>query len=169
MKNVAKTVAILAVMTALSLVLSLVESLIPMPIPIPGIKLGLANIVTLVLLKRFGLSSILSVSATRCVLAAVFSGAVSSLMFGLAGGMSSAVVMWLFHRKSKLKLSLTGVSIIGAATHNTAQIAVAMLMMRDTAVLNYLPVLLLFSVPAGFAVGFCALKTLSVLPDSFYA
>jgi heptaprenyl diphosphate synthase len=168
MMSAARRVATLAVMTALSMVLSLVESFIPAPVPILGIKIGLANIVTLVMLNKYGLLSILSVSAARCVLAAVFSGAVSSLMFSLAGGISSAIVMWLFYRKLIFKLSLSGVSIIGAAIHNTAQIMVAMLLMKDAAILYYLPILLMLSVPAGFVVGFCGLKISSILPDSFY-
>ena len=154
----ARKVALLAIMTALSLVLSFAESFIPMPVPVPGLKIGLANIVIIVLLTGYGLGPVLSVSVARSVLAAFFTGAVTSMMFSLAGGVSSCVAMWLFYRKLGLKLSLIGISIIGALVHNSAQIVVAMLLMRDTAILYYLPALLLFAIPAGFAVGLCGGK-----------
>ena len=154
----AKKIALLAVMVALAVVLSLLESLIPAPAPVQGLKLGLANIVALVLLIRFRLTDVLVVSIMRSVFAAFFSGAISSMMFSLAGGILSCLIMWLFYRKINLNISIIGISIIGAATHNTAQIFVAMFLMKDMAILRYLPVLLLSSVFTGFAIGFCAIR-----------
>jgi heptaprenyl diphosphate synthase len=147
-------------MTALSMALSLAESYIPIPIPAPGIKLGFANIVTLILLIKFNLPSALMVSAARSVLAAVFSGAASAMLFSLAGGISSCVTMWLFLKLINLDFSLIGVSIIGAATHNTAQILTAMLLMNDGAILYYLPILLLCGIASGTVIGFLAIRAM---------
>ena len=155
--NVGK-IAALAFMTALSMVISMMESYVPIPVPVPGIKLGLANIVTLVLLTDFGFLQALAVSIARCVLTAVFSGAISAMLFSLAGGLSSCFVMGAFYYVIKMDFSLTGISIIGAAVHNAAQILVAMFLMRNTAIIYYLPVLILCSIATGFITGICATR-----------
>ena len=153
-----RRIAALAVLTAVSMVLSLVETYIPVPIPVPGVKIGLANIVTLVLITNFDIMSALTVLIARCILSAVFSGSINAIFFSLAGGISSCAVMWLFYRKIHLDFSLIGISVIGAAAHNTAQIMTAIVLMKDGAILYYLPVLLLCGLVTGFAIGVCGTR-----------
>jgi heptaprenyl diphosphate synthase len=141
-------------MTAAAMILSVVESLFPVPVPIPGIKIGLANVVTLLILKRYRrLSYAAAVTVVRCVLAAAFSGTVMVLLYSVAGGLVSCFVMWLLLSSRRELFGAVGVSVVGAVTHNTAQVLVAMLLMRDSAVMYYLPVLLVAGAIAGAAIG----------------
>ena len=110
-----------AMLTALALGLSTLENLFPVTlfIPLPGVKLGLANIVTLYALYALGFPSALAILLVRCTLGALFAGNASALLFSLLGGLSALLVMALLSRTKKL--SIFGVSIAGAAAHNCGQ------------------------------------------------
>ena len=158
----AKAVALCAVMVTLALALSLAERLIPLPLPLPGVKLGLANVVTLVALalfkKRYGAMILLC----RCLLGAIFGGGITGLLFSLCGGVLAFGAMALAMRGRKL--SVYGVSVLGAAAHQIGQILAAMGLMGSMAVGAYLPWLLLTAVATGLLTGgLCAgvLKGLS--------
>ncbi|MCL2058918.1 MAG: Gx transporter family protein [Oscillospiraceae bacterium] len=152
-----------ALMTSVAFVLSAAESMIPVPVPAPGIKLGLANIVTLLLLldSQYPYYALV-VTFARCVLAAAALGAMSTLLFSLAGGIFSCIIMWLLLRFNS-PFSATGVSVAGAVAHNLAQLTAASFVSRDAAVFNYLPILLITGVAAGCATGFIALKVRGIL------
>ena len=139
-----------AILICLALALSYVERLIPLHllIPLPGIKLGLANIVTLVVLYCTDAKTAFAVLIPRCVLGAVFGGSVTSLLFSLCGGILALALMSLVRRSSAL--SVYGVSILGAAAHNVGQIAAAMLLMHSVYVAAYLPFLLIAALFTGF-------------------
>ena len=132
-----------AVLAALALALSYMESFFPLAliVPLPGVKLGLANIVTLYALYAIGFPSALAILLVRCTLGALFAGNASALLFSLLGGLSALFVMALLS-KSK-KLSIFGVSIAGAAAHNCGQVCAALITLGSTAPLYYLPFLLL--------------------------
>ena len=147
-----KELAVCGMLTALAIILSIVERMFPLDaiIPIPGVKLGLANVVTLFALT---LRDSLAVVVVRVTLASLLMGSVTAFLFSLFGGLLALFVMWaLLHAEGKF-CSLLGVSVAGAAAHNIGQIAAAVLWMKTTAVLAYLPYLLLMSVPLGLVTG----------------
>ena len=145
-----------AVLSALALALSYMESFFPLPllIPLPGVKLGLANIVTLFALYALGSSSALAILVVRCLLGAMFAGNASALLFSLLGGLCAMLLMIALHKIPAL--SVYGVSIGGAAAHTCGQVAAAMLTLGSAAPLTYLPFLLLLSPFTGALTGFIA-------------
>ena len=128
MKIKTRELTLCAVLAALALALSYMESFFPLAliVPLPGVKLGLANIVTLYALYALGFPSALAILLVRCTLGALFAGNASALLFSLLGGLSALLVMALL--SGAKKLSIFGVSI---------------------AALYYLPFLLLVSLFTG--------------------
>lgn len=158
-----------AMLISLALALSYAERFIPlqMLIPLPGIKLGLANIVTLTALYLLGAKSAFTILVLRCFLGSLFGGGITGFLFSLCGGLLSMTVMTFTRRLTCF--SVYGVSILGAAAHNIGQIAVAILLMRSVYIGAYLPYLLIVALFTGFATGSaCAgiLKILLRLRDS---
>ena len=146
---------ILALFTAAALILSLVESAFPPLVPIPGIRLGLANIVTLIILLNFTPGNALCVLLARILLASIFSGQAMSLLYSLAGGIVCFLVMWGINRL------LTGhyiflTSILGGCFHNIGQILAAFLITGTAGVFAYLPILLISGIVTGLFTGLCA-------------
>lgn len=146
-----KQVTAMALLTALALVLSRLERMIPLElvIPLPGVKLGLANTVTLFALYRLNLPAAMMILAARCLIGALFSGNMTALAFSLTGGVIAMLVMWAA-RKCR-HLSVWGVSVLGAAGHNVGQILIAALLMHSVYVVGYLPYLLLIGTVCGCA------------------
>ena len=138
-----------AVLTALALALSVAEGLVPLALifPLPGLKLGLANLVTVYALCRLSGREALLILVCRCVLGALVGGRLSALAFSLSGGLLALGVMAVLLRLPAL--SLFGVSIAGAAAHNTGQILAAIAVLGTRAPLVYLPPLLLCSLITG--------------------
>ena len=148
-----KRLTLCAILIALALALSYTERFIPlqMVIPLPGVKLGLANIVTLVALYLMGPKAAFAILIPRCIFGAVFGGGITGLMFSLTGGIFAMAVMAL-GRKIPL-FSIYGVSILGAAAHNIGQILAAMVLMNSVYIGAYLPYLLAVALFTGFATG----------------
>ena len=142
-----------AVLTALALALSVAEGLVPLTIifPLPGLRLGLANLVTVYALCRLSGREALLILIARCLLGSLLGGNLMALAFSLTGGLLALAVMALLLRLSCL--SLFGVSIAGAAAHNTGQILAAMVVLLSRAPLVYLPPLLLCSLVTGAVTG----------------
>ena len=153
MKWTTKNLALCAVLTALALGLSTLENLFPvsLAVPLPGVKLGLANIVTVFALYVLGPGQAMLILLARCFLGAVFAGNMNALLFSLLGGVTAMLVMIVLSRSRRL--SVYGVSIGGAAAHNCGQIAAAVLSLGNTAPLYYLPVLLGVSLFTGALTG----------------
>ncbi len=151
-----RRIALCAVLAALALTFSYLESFFPLAlfVPLPGVKLGLANIVTVFALYFLGASSALAILLVRCLLGALFAGNASALIFSLLGGFSAMLVMILL-RRCRI-FSIFGVSIGGAAAHNCGQILAALLTLGNAAPLAYLPVLLLVSLLTGSLTGLIA-------------
>ena len=150
MKISTRQLALCAVLTALALGLSTLENLFPVTlvIPLPGVKLGLANIVTVFALYQLGPLPALCILAARCLLGSLFTGNASALL----GGTLAMLVMLALSRLPGL--SVYGVSIGGAAGHNIGQMAAALITLGNTAVLGYLPFLLAVSLFTGALTGF---------------
>ena len=147
-----KSLAQSAVLVALALALSYTERFIPLHlvIPLPGVKLGLANIATLVALYALGWQKTVPIVLVRCFLGALFGG-LTGILFSLTGGLLSLGVMAACKRISAF--SIYGVSILGAAAHNIGQIFAAMALMGSVYVWAYLPYLLLIAIFTGAATG----------------
>ncbi|WP_298023934.1 Gx transporter family protein [uncultured Dysosmobacter sp.] len=156
MKLTTKQLTLCAMLAAMALALSYLENVFPLSlaIPIPGIKLGLANIVTVFALYALGPVQALLILLARCILGAVFAGNMNALLFSLLGGVTAMLVMIIL---SRLRwLSVYGVSVGGAAAHNCGQVAAAILTLGNTAPLYYLPVLLGVSLFTGALTGLVA-------------
>ena len=156
MKLTTKQLTLCALLTAMALALSYLENLFPLSlaIPIPGVKLGLANIVTVFALYALGPAQALMILTARCLLGAMFAGNANALLFSLLGGFAAMLAMILLVRLERF--SVYGVSIGGAAAHNCGQMAAAVLTLGSAAPLYYLPVLLAVSLAAGALTGLVA-------------
>ena len=153
-----KKIAILGLMLTLALVLGYVERLIPFNVGIAGVKIGLANIIVLYGLKKYGLGSAMLVNILRIAIVNLLFGGVVSLVFSLFGGLLSTLAMYLV---LKLKVFGTvGVSAVGGTLHNLGQTLAAALLLGTPAVLNLLPYLMVFGELSGILCGIAA-KTLS--------
>ena len=139
------------VLTALALILGYVESLIPLPIPIPGIKLGIANLVTIVSFYLVGERGAWLISIARICLSALLFGNLYSFMFSMAGGICSLLFMTLTKRTGKF--SMTAVSCVGAVAHNIGQIITAAIVMKAGLILSYIPLLIIGGVVSGLIIG----------------
>ena len=153
MKLTTKQLTLCAVLTAMALALSYLENFFPLSlaIPIPGVKLGLANIVTVFALYVLGPGQAMLILLARCLLGAVFAGNMNALIFSLLGGVSAMLVMIGLSRWRRL--SVYGVSVGGEAAHNCGQVAAAVLTLGNTAPLYYLPILLGVSLFTGALTG----------------
>lgn len=162
----AKQVSLCAVLIALALALSYTERFIPLQliVPLPGIKLGLANIVTLVALYMFKTRYAYMILIPRCVLGAAFGGGITGLLFSLCGGLLALGVMAL--AKKAPVFSVYGVSILGAAAHNIGQILSSMVLMHSVYIGAYLPYLLVVAVFTGLLTGGACAGVLRVLPKA---
>ena len=152
----------LALFTTLSLAIFAVESAIPPLVPIPGIKLGLANIITLILLRHFSARDALVVLISRILLSAFLFGQALSLLYSLMGGLCSLLVMAVVMKVLQKKLVfLTGA--MGGLTHNLGQLAVAFAITAGVAA--YLPFLILSGIVTGLFTGLCAGFAGKLLPS----
>lgn len=145
-----KRVVLCGVLTAAAFVLSYVESLIPFSVGTAGVRLGLANIVSLCALYILGAGTAFGVLIARIVLSAFTFQNLSAMLYSLAGGILSFGVMWLCKRSKKF--GIMGAGIAGGVTHNLGQLLVASLML-GSALTAYLPVLMVSGAVAGAAVG----------------
>ena len=151
--NKTQRLARAALLTALALGLSWMERFIPLQllVPLPGIKLGLANLVTLFALYFLGGRMALAILCVRCLLGSLFGGGVTAFCFSITGGLLALAVMVAARRLPLL--SVYGVSILGAAAHHVGQILVAVALLRSGYVVAYLPFLLLVAIATGFLTG----------------
>lgn len=154
-----------AVLVALALALSVAEGLVPLTIlfPLPGLRLGLANLVTVYALICLGGGEAVIILIVRCFLGALLGGNLSSLAFSLTGGLLAFAVEAILVRCRPL--SLFGVCMAGAAGHNTGQILASIVMMKTSATLVYLPPLLFASLLTGGFTGWVVALLIQRLPS----
>lgn len=145
----------LALLTTVALIIFTIELKIPNPIPIPGVKLGLANIVTIYAVYRYRPSETLSVVLIRIFLGALFGGNFSALLYSLAGGLLCLAGM-ISLSKAIPERYIWLCSVFGAVLHNVGQIAAAILISGTLSVIAYLPFLLISSCAAGIFTGITA-------------
>lgn len=157
-------IAELAVFTAVAFIFSYIESLIPLPIPFPGIKLGLANLVILIVLHREGLGPAFGVSMIRNLLNALTFGSFFGLFYSLAGSILSLLVMAGLRKIPSQKLTWISISSIGGIFHNIGQFVVAVLLVGFDAILHYLPFLYFSGLIAGCLIGILSSLCIQRLP-----
>ena len=157
-----KHLTLLALYTTLALAIYGVESMLPPLFPIPGMKLGLSNIITLLVLKRHSAKDALWVLLSRILLSTFAFGQALSLFYSLCGGIccfcAMCLIRWLLQNRH---IYIT--SIFGALFHNLGQILVALLVTGTVGVLSYLPFLTICAVFTGLFTGFCAHFTAKLL------
>ena len=155
MKN---KVAVFGVFTSLALILSYVELLIPINFGIPGMKLGLANLLVVILLYKGCPRDALLLSVIRILLSGLIFGNMFSIFYSLGGGLLSLAVM-VFLKKTG-QFTVAGISIGGGASHNVGQLLVAMFVVQTYQVGYYLPVLLIAGVITGAVIGILSAEVL---------
>ncbi|MGI6240238.1 MAG: Gx transporter family protein [Christensenellales bacterium] len=147
-------VARLAMLTAAGLIISYLEYLIPLPIQVPGVKLGLANIATLIALYLYGTRRASAVLLARVLLSNFMFGSISAAIYALSGGFLALIVMAVFKRLGLF--SPAGVSAAGGLMHNMGQLIAAAVIAKTPGLLYYLPTLAVAGVLTGALVGLLA-------------
>ncbi len=138
----------------MALICSYVESLIPFYFGVPGVKLGLANLVVVLLLYAMGAKEALTVSVLRIVLAGFLFGNMFSIWYSLAGGLLSFFVMWLLKKCGKF--GVLPISVSGGIFHNVGQLIVAAIVVENYNVFYYMPILLVAGLVTGALIGVAA-------------
>ncbi|MGN0633240.1 MAG: Gx transporter family protein, partial [Oscillospiraceae bacterium] len=151
----AKRLTQLALLSTIALIIFVVELRLPNLSPIPGVKLGLANIVTVYAVYHCTAKETSLILLTRIILGAVFSGNMIALLYSLGGGTLCLIGMLLL-RKIIDEKHIWICSVMGAVLHNIGQIMVAIIVMKTIAVISYLPFLLVSGCIAGAFTGMCA-------------
>lgn len=146
-----KKTAYMGMLVTLAFIFSYIEMMLPISIGIPGVKLGLANIVIIVALYTMGAGQAFMLSLVRIILMGFTFGNLASMIYSLGGGLLSILVM-IITRKTKL-FSITGVSVLGAISHNIGQILVAVLVIENKSLFYYLPVILVSGIATGIIIG----------------
>ncbi len=157
-----KTVT-LGFLLALSMILSYIESVLPLSIGIPGIKLGLPNLIVVILLYLYGEKEALAVNILRIVLSGFMFGNLFAILYALAGAFFSFTVMLIMKKINVF--SIAGVSIGGGVFHNIGQLIVAMLVVETYAPIFYLPVLLAAGVATGFIIGLISMRIMPYIQN----
>lgn len=163
MESHTKKITILALYSAIALTIFMVEAMLPPIAPIPGIKLGLANIITLIVISKYTSKDAFMVLVVRIIMSAIFSGQAVYLIYSVAGGLLCLLVMSL---STKL---LNGnfiyiTSILGAISHNTGQILAAFFVLGLSGIFMYMPYLIVSGVITGLFTGLVAHFAMRKLP-----
>jgi len=145
--------AIIIILICNAILISLLELIIPVPIPVPGVKLGLASIITIIAIAFLDFKDVMTIVILRCLVVAILSKGITVLPFSLTGGVLSATAMWLLYRKLARWFSIKGISVVGAIVHNTAQLGVASLILGESVIFYYIPILLISAVVTGLITG----------------
>ncbi len=148
-----KKIVIMAIFVSMGLVLQYVESRILIS-PIPGGKLGLANIVTILNIFLFGGWNAVLIATLRAILGAFMFGGAATLMYSLSGAFFSVTAMIIAKRLWFPKISIIGLSIIGAVVHNISQTMVAYIQYGSVYVFSYVSGLLIISLVSGVITGY---------------
>ncbi len=151
MKHSSRFVAVFGFLLAAAILLGYVEMLIPIQIPIQGVKLGLANAAVLLVLYLFGPGPAFLLSLLRILLSGFLFSNMAAMIYSLAGGMLSLIVMCAVKRTDLF--SVVGVSILGAVSHNGGQLVIAMLVLQSRSLVYYIPVLLAAGIVTGMLIG----------------
>lgn len=157
-----KKLALMAVLTAIALTIFMLEAQLPAPVPIPGVKLGLANIVTLTAMLILGRREAGAILAARIIMGAVFAGNPSAMLYSAAGGVLAYAAMCLLVGVVPEK-RLWAVSAVSAVAHNMGQLLACVLVVKTPGVFIYVPALIVSGVITGVFTGFGAMYLVRAL------
>jgi len=157
-----KKLALIALLTAISLIVFVIEAQIPAPLPVPGVKLGLANMITLIAMLLLGRKEAGLVLLLRIVMGSMFAGGFSGFLFSIAGGLLAYAVMCLTLKLFPEKLVWV-VSILGAIGHNVGQLAVSVVVSGTVSILVYAPALIASGIVSGAFTGLGAMYVFRAL------
>ena len=146
----------LAVLTAVSLIMFIIEMQLPPIVPVPGVKLGLANIVTVYAVYSYTPKEAVLIFTVRVLIGTLFSGNVMALVFSFSGGLLCLLGMCIVCRMTDINM-IVFASVLGAVLHNIGQTCAAVFVMKTAAVVAYLPFLLFSGCIAGAFTGACAM------------
>ena len=145
----------LSLLTCLALIIFVIELRFPDILPIPGVKLGLANIITIYAMYKYKAGEVTLLVTARVLLGGLFSANPSALIYSISGAVVCLVGMLLLRRIIPFQWMWL-CSVIGAILHNTGQIAAAILVTRTLTIVAYYPVLIVSGCIAGAFTGICA-------------
>ncbi|MHC1721160.1 MAG: Gx transporter family protein [Clostridiaceae bacterium] len=151
--NKTKKMVMLSLLVSIALVIYVIEAQIP--VLFPGIKLGLANLVSLTALIIWGPKEALTIMLLRTLLGSMFTGSMSAFLFSISGGLLSNIIMIFLYKYFKDSMSIWSISIVGAVFHNIGQLLVAAIVIQDLRIYIYLPVLMVSAVITGYFIGVC--------------
>ena len=155
MKLTTRKLTRMALLTAIALTIFMVEAQIPAPVPVPGVKLGLANIVTIFAVFTIGAKEGALILAARIFLGAVFAGNFSTIFYSAAGG-ACAILVTIGLKRILTRSQLWVAGALGAVAHAVGQMAVAIALTATPGLLVYLPVLIATAIVTGLFTGLCA-------------
>ena len=159
--KITKKVSYCAMMTALAMIFSYVESMVPINFGIPGVKLGIANLVSVIGLYFLRPREVLMIVVMRILLTGFLFGNGMSILYSLAGGLLSFAVMVMI---TKVRgFSIIGTSIAGGISHNIGQILVAACVVENLKMMYYLPVLLIAGTITGMLIGIVGSRILNII------
>ena len=150
-----RKLTLLSMLSAIALTIFMVEAQIPPLTPIPGIKMGLANIITVFTVFAIGPRDAAAVLFARIFLGAVFAGNFSTIFYSGAGGLC-AILVTILSRKLLTKQQLWIAGVLGAIAHSIGQMAMAVFITQTVGLVAYLPVMIGASIVSGSFTGLCA-------------
>ena len=157
-----KKLCLMAVLTAIALTIFMLESQLPAPVPIPGVKLGLANIITLTAMLLLGRREAGAVLLVRVVMGSMFAGGPSALLYSAAGGLLAYITMCLtlgLFPENRLWV----VSALAGVAHNAGQLLACALVVKTPGVFAYAPILAVSGVLTGVFTGLAAMYLVRAL------
>ncbi len=150
-----KKLTLLSLLTAIALTIFMVEAQIPALVPVPGVKMGLANIVTVFTVFAIGAKEGCAVLFVRIFLGAVFAGNFSTIFYSAAGG-ACAIGVTILLKKILTENQLWVAGSLGAIAHSLGQMAMAILLTSTPGLIVYLPFMIAVSIITGAFTGLCA-------------
>ena len=152
---------------AVATVLNVVERAVVIPGVLPGIKLGLANIMTLLSIMMLGGKDAITIVVIRCVLGAMIAGNPVSFLFSITGGLFSILVMAVLWRFFKEQASIIIISMVGAVCHNIGQLFVAAVLVNSYYVYSILPILMVSALVTGYIIGLVSKRIYGSLGETW--
>lgn len=159
----AKRITLLGIFTTIALTIFMIESALPALVPIPGVKLGLANIVTLFVLVRHNTKDAATVLLARVILASIFAGQMVSFIYSFCGGFLCLLVMTLSNKILSGKFVYI-TSVLGAMSHNAGQILAAYFVLGMSGIFAYVPFLMISGIITGLFTGLVCHFSLRHIP-----
>lgn len=143
-----------AMYATLALIFTYVEFLIPYSVGVPGVKLGLANLVIIIVLYEMDFKYATAVNLLRIGLAGLLFNGIFAMFYSLSGGMISLILMWMLKKTDRF--SMIGVSMAGGVAHNLGQLLVAAFVVSNIKMFIYFPLLVFSGIVAGIGIGIIA-------------